>query len=45
MPASGKADFVLSFAPLHLPTRAFDLIRRCTPEKGSFRFFDILLMK
>ncbi|MDD3430662.1 MAG: TlpA disulfide reductase family protein [Bacteroidales bacterium] len=42
MPASGKADFVLSFAPLPAATRAFDLIED-VPEKGSFRFFDILL--
>lgn len=42
MPASGEADFVLSFAPLPAATGAFDLIED-VPEKGAFRFFDILL--
>lgn len=42
MPASGEADFVLSFAPLPAGTGAFDLIEDI-PDDGAYRFIDILL--
>ncbi len=42
MPASGEADFVLSFAPLPAATKAFDLIED-VPVEGAYRIIDILL--